>query len=71
MPSSAVRRALLKNKYCIVKRTLRLTRQPINEAVCAVFDEAATLDEIETRLKMHTEPGLTEIKDGWLTRWLK
>ena len=71
MHANALRKALLKNKYFIVKRTLRLTEHPINRTGYADFDDDASLDAIEAQLKMHTESILTENSANWFMRLFK
>lgn len=51
MDLNPIRKALLKNKYLIVKRSLRLTGQSFNEMEYENFDEDSSLDTIESRLK--------------------
>jgi len=68
MHANALRKALLKNKYFIVKRTLRLTEHPINETGYADFDDDASLDAIEAQLKMRTESTSTDNHDSWFRR---
>lgn len=71
MPFHTLKAALVKNKYYIVRRTLRLTGQAINPTGASDFDEDASLKAIEDKLKANTEPASTGNIAHWLQRLFK
>lgn len=71
MQPNNLRKALLKNKYRIVKRTLRLTGQPINEAGYTDFDDDDSLDAIEAKLKASEKSVPIGNSDNWFSRLFK
>lgn len=68
MPSDKLSKALSRNKYCIVKRTLRLTGTPSNDTDVTDFTDAASLTTIETTLMAGIEPSPAENGNRWLMR---
>ena len=71
MTSHNLKIALLKNKYFIVRRTLRLTGQNINPIDVTDFDEDTSLKAIENKLKVNKEPVSTGNIAHWLQRLFK
>ncbi|MGR9115359.1 MAG: hypothetical protein ACU85E_06300 [Gammaproteobacteria bacterium] len=71
MPPDPLKKALLNNKILIVKRTLRLTSQAVDETKCAEIDEDDLLEVVEAKLSLHQKPATTGNGEAWFRRLLK
>lgn len=69
MSANLLKQALLKNKYLLVKRTLRLTGHRVKETGDEGLEEADTLEAIEAKLKAPVASGAD--RKSWLKYWFK
>ncbi|WP_031434256.1 hypothetical protein [Methylomarinum vadi] len=69
MSASSLQRALLRNKYLLVKRALRLTGHRVKEIDYEGLQESVTLEAIEAKLKAPTANGAN--RKSWLKHWFK
>lgn len=68
MSTHSLKQALSKNKYLLVKRTLRKLGHRVNATDCRELDELSTLEQIEATLK--SSAGELD-RESWLENWFK